>query len=522
MIQFAKRKGIQRLKLISLVLTMSIVPFGSHAANTKTKHQKEEWHIPTNYQKAPEWLKDAKFGIYLHWGVLSVPAYANDWYARNMHIEGTEAYKHQVATYGPLNKFGYQDFVPMFKAQYFNADQWASLFVKAGAKFAGQVAEHHDGFSMWASKINPWNVKDMGPHEDVMAKLSKAIHDRGLKFVTTFHMARNLQIYANNPKAQSDTSYYPYNKNMFTSSTDPKLRMLYGNIPAKQFDKNWLGKLEEVISHYHPDLIYFDGLLTKIPQDYRQNFINYYLKSAAKNHQQVVITHKDEDLSDQVSVRDFERGRPNKLLPYIWMCDETIGIGSWSYVENLQIKPAAEIIHELIDIVSKNGVMLLNISPRADGIIPENQQKVLLEIGNWLNQYGEAIYDTRPWIVFGEGPTRLKKGGAFQSQVKYTPEDIRYTTHSNFIYATMLGWPGDNKEIVLTAFGENKLDGDLKIENITLPGDNEPVRWEWKKDGLHIFTPAHMHDSIATVFKIKTTGKATLKQLHVNHNRCEQ
>lgn len=512
MTQFRKPKGIQTLKLISLILVLGTLPLTSHAAK-KTKQQKEEWHIPAHYQKAPEWFKDAKFGIYFHWGVLSVPAYANDWYARNMHIKGTNAYKHQVATYGPLNKFGYQDFVPMFKAQHFNAEQWANLFVKAGARFAGQVAEHHDGFSMWASKINPWNVKDMGPHEDVMAKLSKAIHGRGLKFVTTFHMARNLQIYANNPKAQSDTSYYPYNKNMFTSSTDPELRMLYGNIPANQFDKNWLGKLEEVISNYHPDLIYFDGLLTKIPQSYRQDFINYYLKSAAKNHQQVVITHKDEDLPDQVSVRDFERGRPNKLLPYTWMCDETVGIGSWSYVENLQIKPADEIIHELIDIVSKNGVMLLNISPRADGIIPENQQKVLLEIGNWLHQYGEAVYNTRPWIVFGEGPTRLKKGGAFQSKVVYTPEDIRYTTRPNTIYATVLGWPGANKEIVLTAFAKSKMGGNLKIESISVPGENDSTNWKWKKDGLHIVMPAQMPNSIATVFKIKTSGKAILKHI---------
>jgi alpha-L-fucosidase len=496
---------------------MGIAPVRVNADNAKAKHQKENWCIPENYQKAPEWFKDAKFGIYFHWGVLSVPAYANDWYARNMHIEGTKENKHQVATYGPLNKFGYQDFVPMFKAHHFNADQWANLFVKAGAKFAGQVAEHHDGFSMWASKINRWNVLDMGPHEDVMAKLSKAIHNRGLKFVTTFHMARNLQIYANNPKAQSDTSYYPYNKNMFTSSTDPKLRMLYGNIPAKQFDKNWLGKLEEVISDYHPDLIYFDGLLTKIPQSYRQEFINYYLKSAAKNNQQVVITHKDDDLPDQVSVRDFERGRPNKLLPYTWMCDETIGIGSWSYVENLPIKPAAEIIHELIDIVSKNGVMMLNISPKADGIIPENQQKVLLEIGNWLHQYGEAIYNTRPWIVFGEGPTRLKKGGAFQSQVKYTPEDIRYTTRPNTIYATMLGWPGANKEMVLTAFAESKIEGNLKIKSISIPGENDSIRWKWKKDGLHIFTPPQMPNSMTTVFKIKTSGKAILKPYYVSH-----
>jgi alpha-L-fucosidase len=221
-------------------------------------------------------------------------------------------------------------------------------------------------------------------------------------------------------------------------------------------------------------------------------------------------------------VRDFERGRPNELLPYTWMCDETVGIGSWSYVKGLDIKPAAEIIHELLDIVSKNGVMMLNISPRADGVIPENQQKVLLDIGNWLKRYGEAVYNTRPWIVFGEGPTRLKKGGAFQSKVEYTAKDIRYTTSPNTIYATVLGWPGANKEMVFTAFAENRIEGDLKIESITLPGENESVQWKWEKDGLHIFSPEQKTNSIATVFKIKTSGKAELNPLHVSRDKCAQ
>lgn len=508
MTQFTTRKVIYRLGLLSVALITGLAPL---KANPKKTEQKEKWSIPKNYQKVPEWFKDAKFGIYLHWGVLSVPAFANDWYARNMHVPGSPENKHQVATYGPLDKFGYQNFVPMFKAQYFNANRWANLFVKAGAKFAGQVAEHHDGFSMWASKINPWNAKDMGPHKDLMGELSKAIHERGLKYVATFHIARNLQLYANDTIAETDSSYYPYHKNMFTSSTDPKLRLLYGNIPAKEFDKRWLGELKEVISNYHPDLIYFDGLLTKIPQKYRQRFINYYLKSAKKNHQQVVITHKEEDLPNNVSIRDFERGRPNKLLPYTWLSDETIGIGSWSYVKNLAIKPAGEIIHELIDIVSKNGVMMLNISPRADGIIPENQQKVLLQIGNWLHQYGEAIYKTRPWIVFGEGPTRLGKSGAFQKQLQYTPRDVRYTTRPNTIYAILMGWPGANKEIVLTAFAKKKPGDNLKIKKVSCLKSDTLIQWKWEKDGLHVFTPSKNQNSIATVFKIETSGKAVLK-----------
>jgi len=461
-----------------------------------------DWESLGKYNEQPEWFKDAKFGIYFHWGVLSVPAFANDWYPRNMHIKDTPEYQHHVATYGPPSKFGYHDFVPMFKAEKFNAENWAELFQKAGARFAGQVAEHHDGFAMWDSKVTPWNVKDMGPKRNVMAELEKAIHERNMKFFTSFHMARNLQRYAENSAQKTDTSYFPYEPDMPTSSINPKLRMLYGNIPAEEFYRNWKAKLFEVIDNYSPDIIYFDGQETLIPEKHRQEFVAHYFNQANARGKEVVITHKDNDFPDEVSLKDFEKGRMNEITPFTWLTDETVSTGSWSYTNDLKLKPTADILHLLADIVSKNGVMVLNISPKANGEIPADQQQILLQIGDWLSKYGEAIYATRPWVVYGEGPTRLEKAGHFLPQVKYTAQDIRYTTKGDTIYAIVLGWPGENKQLLLRSFAKDKLKKNLNISNITVLGTSESVKYSLHNNGLQIITPAIKVDDMATVFKI--------------------
>ena len=498
----------------SLICLFSFLFLGScvktnTAVNTTPVSNKytPNWQSLEKYNEQPEWFKDAKFGIYFHWGVLSVPAFANDWYPRNMHIKDKPEYQHHVATYGPPSKFGYHDFVPMFKAEKFNADNWAELFQKAGARFAGQVAEHHDGFAMWDSKVTPWNVKSMGPKRNVMAELEKAIHGRNMKFFTSFHMARNLQRYADNAAQKTDTSYFPHEPDMPTSSTDPKLRMLYGNIPAEQFYQNWKAKLFEVIDNYSPDIIYFDGLEALIPEKHRQEFVAHYFNQANARGKEVIITHKDNDFPDEVSIKDFEKGRMNDITPFTWLTDETVSTGSWSYTNDLKLKPTADILHLLADIVSKNGVMVLNISPKANGEIPADQQQTLLQIGDWLSKYGEAIYATRPWFIYGEGPTQLEKAGHFLPQVKYTAQDIRYTTKGDTIYAIVLGWPGENKQLLLRSFAKDKLKENLNISNITVLGTSESVKYSLHDNGLQIITPAKKVNDMATVFKITATSK---------------
>ena len=434
-------------KTVFLLLVATL--FGcSSAKKAKQTVYEPTWESMTNHNATAAWFKDAKFGIYAHWGVLSVPAYANDWYARLMHVEGSDENKHHVATYGKPSVFGYHDFVPMFKAENFNADEWADLYVQAGAKFGGIVAEHHDGWANWDSKINPWNAKNMGPHRDLVGELEKAIHGRGLKFVTSFHMARNLQINKDNPERWlNDESYFPYNPKMPTSSEDPLLSKMYGNIPKERFYKEWFGQLKEVVDNYSPDLIYFDGMLKKLPDSIKAQFAAYYLNDAAKKGKEVIITHKEGELPKSVSIEDFEKGRMNHITEEYWLTDETVSVGSWSYVNGLKLKTADDIIDILCDIVSKNGALMLNISPMANGTIPQNQKDILTTIGKWLTVNGEAIYGSRTWKVFGEGPTKQEKSGMFLDKLTYTAQDIRYTRKGNAIYAIVLGWPGGNKTI---------------------------------------------------------------------------
>ncbi|WP_324720319.1 alpha-L-fucosidase [Salinimicrobium sp. HB62] len=465
-----------------------------------------DWDSLAKYDEAADWFKDAKFGIYAHWGVLSVPAYANDWFPRNMHVEGTSEYEHHVKTYGPHSEFGYHDYVPMFKAEEFDADAWAELWKKAGAKFGGIVAIHHDGWSNWDSEINPWNSVDMGPNRDIVGELEKAIKMRDMKFVTTFHKARNLQIFQqDSTKWLDDTSYFPYNPKLPTSSEDSLLSIMYGNIPKEQFYRNWLGELKEVIDNYSPDLIYFDGKLNKLPDSLKRQFVAYYLNHADAKNKEVVITHKEGELPKSVSLEDLEKGRMKDKTEEYWLTDETVSVGSWSYTKDLGLKTADEIIDLLADIVSKNGALMLNVSPKANGVIPQNQQEILLEIGDWLERNGEAIYGTRTWEVFGEGPTKQERSGMFLDKLIYTAEDVRYTKKGDNIYAIFLGWPGDGKKVKLNSFSKEVLGEKLpKIKSVSVLGEQGTLDYELNDAGLHFTTPQQKVDEKAFVVKIET------------------
>jgi len=481
-----------------------------------TQSYTEDWDSLTAHEAAPKWYQDAKLGIYLHWGVYSVPAFASEWYPRWMHFEGRKENKHHIETYGELNEFGYHDFVPMFKAEHFDAKAWAALFKKAGAKFAGPVAEHHDGFSMWDSELTPWNAMDKGPKVDVTGELQKTITGEGMKFITTFHHSRQLQRYSpinkktvNKPNERFGGSHYPYFENTPPASNDPELALLYGNLPEDEWnEKVWFAKLKEVIDNYQPDIVWFDSWLHLVPENYRKKFSAYYLNEAKKLNKEVVIIRKQNDLPLSFSIDDLEKSRKNHIGQQPWMTDETISKGSWSYTENLRVKEAQDVLHVLIDVVSKNGTMLLNVSPKANGMIPQNQQAVLLKMGAWLDENGEAIYATRPWYTFGEGPTKEPKGHFKNhrefAKIKYTAQDIRYTTKKDTIYATVLGTAKD--KLTLTAFAKTKLTKAINIVNVTALGSDEKVIWSLTDNALIITPPTQPIDTMATVFKIELAG----------------
>lgn len=480
---------------------------------TDSEIYEESWESLAKHNASPDWFRDAKLGIYFHWGIYSVPAYSTEWYPRWMHFENHDIYRHHVETYGHPSEFGYHDFVPMFKAEYFDAAEWADLFQKAGARFAGPVAEHHDGFSMWDSEVTPWNVADMGPKKDITGLLATELKKRDMKLITTFHHAKQLQRFDSTETGSRsegyELSHFPFFEGMPPTSDDEQLKYLYGNIPAEQwYEEIWYGKLKEVIDQYQPDIIWFDYVLDAIPEEYRQRFSAYFLNEAEKWDKEVVIVRKQEDLPINYTVDDLEKSRKNRIGEEPWMTDETVSKGSWCYTENLEIKTATDVLHVLIDIVSKNGVLLLNVSPMANGIIPENQKKVLLDMGAWLDSYGEAIYNTRPWYTFGEGPTKEPEGHFDNHQeflkIKYSWKDVRYTTLDKTIYATLLGWPGAGEKILFTAFAAENMPDPLEIASVSLLGSSDQIEWEVTEKGLSLATPQEAPDDMAVVFKIET------------------
>lgn len=507
-----------KLNTLIICIAMSLILLSgcnNQSAGKNKAVYTADWESLKNRNPAPEWFRDAKFGIYFHWGVYSVPAFRSEWYPRNMHNKTGDSrrsgpsreYTHHVKTYGEPTEFGYHDFVPMFKAENFDADEWAELFKKAGARFAGPVAEHHDGYSMWASKLTPWNVNDIGPKRDITGQLAKAVRKRGMRFVTSFHHARNNLWETDRRGEKVWTGHYEFIMKHFPSLLQDRTNaILYGYMPRGKFLDMWKGKLIEVIDNYQPDLMWFDSWLDEIPDQTKMEYLAYYFNKANELGKEVVVTFKQEDLPREVALDDYEKGRADKLTDFIWLTDDTISKGSWCYTDDLQIKGTAEVLRTFIDIVSKNGQLLLNISPMADGTIPENQKEVLLGMGQWLSKYGEAIYDTRPFVEFGEGPTRLEKGGWFvEMQGAYGPKDIRYTRKGKTVYAIILGWPGENKAVTMKMFGRDGQASDIKVTKVSMLGTKEKIKWDRNDSGLVVTTPGKKIDDLAVVFKLDTS-----------------
>ncbi|MFY0686618.1 MAG: alpha-L-fucosidase [Cyclobacteriaceae bacterium] len=492
---------------VILVLALSCAEV-KQPTNSEEKKYLPTWESLSEHNAVPQWLQDAKLGIYFHWGVYAVPAFSSEWYPSKMYIEGTKEYEHHRKTYGDQSEFGYHHFIEDFNAEHFDATEWANLFEKAGAKFAGPVAQHHDGFAMWDSEINPWNAADMGPEQDITGELAKALRSKGLKLVTTFHHARNLQRNRDQPDQWGEfNSHFTYNPDWHTSSTDPKLSKFYGNIPEKEFHDYWKDQVVEVIDKYQPDIIWFDSWLRFIPDEYKKEMIAYYFNNEAKNDQQVAIAYKQLDLPTSVGIHDIEQGGRRDITEKPWMTDITLSFKSWGYIDGQTYKPASMVIRNLIDVVSKNGIVLLNISPKADGTIPPEQKDILLEMGSWFSKHGEAIYDTKPWALFGFGNARAGEGshGGQSSTVKYTAEDIRFTQSKDekTLYMFCLGQPQRGKKIWLKLLAKHRYAPLTPIKRITLLGSDTEVAFDHAHTGLTIVTPDAPMNEFATVFKME-------------------
>ena len=473
-----------------------------------------DWDSLGHYQ-VPAWFRDAKFGIFIHWGIYSVPAWGNEWYSRNMYVQGSPAYEHHIATYGPQSKFGYKDFIPMFKAEKFDAEAWAELFRRAGAKYIVPVAEHCDGFPMYASDLTQWNAARMGPKRDVIAELARAARKQGLHFGASSHRAEHWWWYDGGAKFDSDVKdpryaglYGPAQPMSLpgeTSDKEPDPDHLEKWLPPdKAFLDDWLGRTTEIIDKYHPELLYLDWWAGQPAfQPSLQRLAAYYYNRAALWKQGVVLTYKQHDFPENAAVLDIERGKLDSLRLLPWQTDTSISIKSWGYVKDDQYRDARSLIDELVDVVSKNGNLLLNIGPKPDGTIPEEAQRVLLQIGNWLRVNGEAIYGSRPWLVFGEGPTQDADSTAKGKDIKaYTAEDIRFTTKGQRLYAIALGWPTSGK-LTIHMLWKGTPYLRKPIAGIELLGTSGELHWEQTSTGLVIDLPSTRPNDDAYVFRIR-------------------
>ncbi|MEI7986133.1 MAG: alpha-L-fucosidase [Armatimonadota bacterium] len=456
------------------------------------------WDSLENYV-TPEWYLDAKFGIFIHWGVYSVPAFKNEWYARNMYVQGTEEFEHHRETYGPHDKFGYKDFIPMFTAEKFDADEWTDLFVEAGAKFVVPVAENHDGFAMYPTKSNKWNAGLMGPKRDVVGEIAAATRRRNMIFGVSSHRIEHWWFMNGGRQFPSDVQ-------------DPEFAEFYGPATPGSFDKgknpmnetfmdDWLMRCAELVDNYRPQLFWFDWWIEQ-PElaPYIRRFASYYYNRGYSWGKGVAINYKNESFPEKAAVLDVERGQLSDIRRKFWQTDTAVAKNSWSYVDGMDYKTPTRLVHDLIDIVSKNGALLLNIGPKSDGTIPQEDQNILREIGAWLMVNGKAIYETRPWKVYGEGPTKVLEGHFTDvKRDSFTQEDIRFTQREGVLFAIVLA--SDIQAVNIRSLGAS-----IGLEPRTISGVSTltgiPCEFKRTSDSLSISTQQSLESSHATVFKI--------------------
>ncbi|MBO4720234.1 MAG: alpha-L-fucosidase, partial [Prevotella sp.] len=441
------------------------------------------WQSIAAHYRTPEWFQDAKFGIFIHWGVYSVPAAGSEWYPKHMYNGLAKVHREK---WGRQSQFGYKDFIPMFKAEKFNASEWAELFREAGARYVIPTAEHHDGFAMYDSKLTRWNAKQMGPCRDIIGELAEAVRHEGLKFGVSNHRIENWDFMypLNMPKDSTDLFlpdysdlYGPPQKPTEQSGMGPKALAAAANGGATEavineaaqegrhpqsdaFLNEWELRVHEIIDRYQPDLLYFDnGINYRSLDPWKLRLARYYYNSAHHWQKEVSIQSKAQAYLAG-SIQDFERESraPRKLYDRYWQVDDPIG-NKFGYIEGLKLQSADGIIRNLVDNVACGGNLCLNISPKSDGTIPDDQQQILRTIGQWLRQNGEGIYGTRP----------------YKNAIE---ENIRFTTKDGVIYAFVLRWDGK-------PFTIQSIDG-TRVKSITRLADGKKVGFKKQADGIRV------------------------------------
>lgn len=539
--------------LVSLALSMGVLSAQNYQVPISEKDEpmmegkfQPTWSSLENYQ-VPEWFRNAKFGIWAHWGPQCVEG-SGDWMARSMYMEGSSEYKHHVEHYGHPSEVGFKDIIPLFKAENWNPDKLVAFYKKIGAQYFFALGNHHDNFDLWDSKYQPWNSVNMGPKRDMLAEWERAARKYELPFGISFHADHAWTWYEpaqrydrNGPKAgipYDGTLTKADGKGKWWEGYDPQdlyaqnhplsrgswadgmihSQWAWGNgacLPTQEYCTNFYNRTIDAINRYNPDLIYFD--VTVVPfypvsdagLKIAAHFYNHNMAAHKGKLEAVMLSKILDENQRKAIVWDVERGAPNQIIEQPWQSCSCIG--GWHYntsiYENNWYKSAADIVKLLVDIVSKNGNLLLSVPLRADGTFDEKEEKILNEFGDWMAMNREAIYSTRPWEVFGEGPIaeadiKINAQGFNEGAYsKATAQEIRFTQTKKDLYATVLAWPMENRILIKSlAEGSKLFPG--KISKVELLGYGK-VTFTRTAQGLLVNMPEKRVNDIAPVLKIK-------------------
>jgi len=456
------------------------------------------WESLKQY-RCPEWFRDAKLGVFLHWGPMSVPG-VDAWYARNMYMEGSKAYRFHLQTYGHPSKFGYKDIIPLWKAEKFDPDYLVGVFKKAGARYIVPVAVHHDNFDCWNSKRHRWNSVNMGPRKDIVVLWREATLKQGLRFGVSEHLERAYS-WLNTSKGSDNTGPHagvPYDGN------DPRYREFYlephddtnpayPRNPPESWKRAWLARITDLVDSYQPDLLYTDGGvpfgaagLSLIAHFYNANRQRHGGRLEAVYNIKNFLPRTDHgEFQEGMCVEDLERGVLDRIKPEPWQTDTCIG--DWFYYTEHSYKTVRSVVHTLVDIVSKNGNLLLNIPLKPEGDLDADAARFLREFSDWMAVNSEALHGTRPWWVFGAGPTRVAGGQFAEAKTEqFTSADIRFTSRDGVLYAIALGWPA--KELLMRSLAEGAPHAP-RISRVQMLGVKEPLKWSRTGAGLRVEMP---------------------------------
>jgi len=534
------------MKPTNLLLSLALfAPYGTQALNLPITPGPYTGTMEslTNYS-CPEWFRDAKFGIWAHWGPQAVPE-EGDWYARKMYVsdevdrktgehKGPSAdYKDHLARFGHPSTNGWKDIIPLWKAEKWEPEKLMELYKQAGAKYFVSMGTHHDNFFLWNSKIHRWNSVQMGPHRDVVGEWQTAAKKNGLPFGVSEHLGASFTWFQDAHKSDktgplAGVPYDGANSNNWD---------LY-HFPAEKGDNGWYSKnprwqqewyyeIKELVDNYHPDLLYSDGGVPFTNEVGLSQIASLYNDSLAHNHGQQLAVYNCKQVSAGRWVQDYERGVGGGIDPYPWQTDTSIG--DWFYNKHYKDKQTGKmycspewVARTLVDIVSKNGNLLLNVVLRADGSLDPDAEAILHRLADWTAVNGEAIYGSRPWLVYGEGAVK-PKGGSFNEKFDFSAKDIRFTTKGAALYAIALGWPDDGK-IVIRSLAKTAADGENKIKRVELLGykvnfmnrllgGTSSLKFTQTVDGLTVELPGKKSNDLTCSLRI--TG-SNLKPVHTD------